>query len=95
MVLDPTVFLNWRSAYHDSTENQARINLEYNLNITFDVMVMGYALSLRTLELHAYFNQVADLVFKALKACTSWDPSAYFYNLSSSLGSTSWTACPV
>ena len=35
-VFNLTVFLNWRSAYHDLAENQARINLEYNLNVTCD-----------------------------------------------------------
>jgi hypothetical protein len=34
----PTVFLNWRSAYHDFAKNQARINLEYNLNVNFDMV---------------------------------------------------------
>ena len=39
--LNPTVFLNWRSAYHDLAENQDRINLEYNLNITFDMLTVS------------------------------------------------------
>jgi hypothetical protein len=37
-VLDPTMFLNWRTTYHDLAENQARIILEYNLNDTFDML---------------------------------------------------------
>jgi hypothetical protein len=32
------VFLNWRSEYHDLAENQARVNLEYNLHVTFDML---------------------------------------------------------
>ena len=35
-VLNPAMFLYWRTAYHDLAENQARINLEYNLNVTCD-----------------------------------------------------------
>lgn len=34
-VLNPTVFLNWRAAYH---EKQARTNLEYNLHVPFDML---------------------------------------------------------
>lgn len=59
-VLDSTVFLNWRSTYHDLAENQARSNLEYNLNITVD-MFTDHRASINpatqvTIELHAYFN---------------------------------------
>ena len=36
VVLDLALFLNWWSVYHDLAENQARINLEYNLNVTCD-----------------------------------------------------------
>lgn len=38
VVLDPAVFLNWRSTYQDLAEKQARINPEYNLNITLDLL---------------------------------------------------------
>lgn len=53
------MFLNWRSAYHDLAENQARINREYNLNITFD-MLTGHGAYINpatqaTIGLHAYF----------------------------------------
>ena len=66
------MFLNWRSAYHDLAENQARINLEYNLNITFD-MLTGHRAYINpatqaTIGLHAYFNHIAVLACKALKA---------------------------
>lgn len=37
-VLNPTVFLNWRAAYHELVEKQARTNLEYNLNVPFDML---------------------------------------------------------
>ena len=37
-MLDLTVFLNQRSAYHVLVENQARINMEYNLNANFDML---------------------------------------------------------
>lgn len=58
-VLNPAMFLNWRSAYHDLAENQARINREYNLNITFD-MLTGHGAYINpatqaTIGLHAYF----------------------------------------
>jgi hypothetical protein len=36
-VLDPVVFLNWRSAYHNLVENWARTKLEYNID-----MLIGY-----------------------------------------------------
>ena len=48
-----------------------------------------------SIRLHAYFNQVVDLAFKALKACIPLDPSSYFLNLVQSLRSPSWTSCPV
>lgn len=94
------MFLNWRSAYHDLAENQARINLECNLNIAFN-MLTGYGaynnlVTQATLGLHAYFNQVADLAFKALKAYTPpWAPLLTFAILSSNLGSPSLISCPV
>ena len=77
--------LNWRSAYHDLAENQARINLEYNLNATFD-MLTGHGAHIlpvtqATVGLQAYFNQVADLASKARKAFTPQGPSACFHNL--------------
>ena len=71
-VLDPTMFLNWRTTYHDLAENQARINLEYNLNVTCDTGAsINPGIIQATVWLHAYFNQVVDLAFKALKACTA------------------------
>lgn len=59
-LLDPAMFFNWRSAYHDLTENQARINLEYHLNFTFD-MLTGHGAYINlviqaTIGVHAYFN---------------------------------------
>ena len=81
-MLKPTVFLYWRTAYHDLAENQARINLEYNLNVTCDTGAsINPGIIQATVWLHAYFNQVVDLAFKALKACTPRDLSAYFHNL--------------
>jgi hypothetical protein len=37
-VLGPAMFWNWQSAYQDLAESQAGLNLEYNLNITLDMM---------------------------------------------------------
>ena len=42
-MLNPTVFLYWRTAYHDLAENQARINMEYKLNATFDMLTVHRA----------------------------------------------------
>lgn len=44
-IFDLAMFLNWRSAYHDSAENQTRINLEYNLTVTC-LLNMGHTLTL-------------------------------------------------
>ena len=37
-VFNFALFLNWSSAYYDLAEKQARINLEYNLNIILDML---------------------------------------------------------
>lgn len=82
MAPEPT---NWQSTYQDLAENQACLNFEYKLNITLD-MLTGHRAYINpftqaSLSQHAYFNQVADLSFKVLKARTSRDPSAYLPNL--------------
>lgn len=63
VVHDPTVFLNWKFAYHDLVENQARINLKCILNITLDMLTgyRAYPVTQATIGLHVYFIQVADL----------------------------------
>jgi hypothetical protein len=33
------MFLNWRYVYHDFFENDARNNLECNLNVTFEMFM--------------------------------------------------------
>lgn len=60
-------------------ENQPRINLEYNLDITLRVYINPVTQA--TIGLHAYFNQVANLAFKDLEDYTPQDPFAYFLNL--------------
>lgn len=81
------------------SEIQDRINLESNFNISLDVLTGHKAYIIPVIQtsirLHADFNQVADLAFKALKACIPLDPSSYFLNLVQSLRSPSWTSCPV
>lgn len=61
-----------------------------NLNITFDILTgHGHTitLSLRLQsDCNAYFNQVADLAFKGLKAHSPRDSSAYFCNLAQQSG---------
>lgn len=71
-------------------ENQAEINLEYNLNITFRTLTGHRAyinpITQVTIGLLTYFNHVADLAFKALKAYTPLEPSAYSHNLAHKSG---------
>lgn len=61
-MLDPAVFLNWRSAYRGLSANQAGISLEYNLNVTFD-MFTGHGAYINTVTqatigLYAYLTRL-------------------------------------
>lgn len=84
MVLDPSVVLNWRSANHDLGENQDMINLEYNLNIAFD-MLTGHRATL-TLSLRPVSDCMLTLTWwlilpiRSLRPATPHDPSSYFHN---------------
>lgn len=65
-----------------------RVGLKWNITLTLlltCLLAMWHIFTITqvtqvTIELHAYFNQVADLAFKALKACTCQESSAYFRN---------------
>lgn len=84
-VLDSTVFLNWHTAYEKQSETKAHLNIQYNIAISLDMLTgRGQYVSPMTqaqIGLHACFQQVSDLAFKALKSCTPRDPTAYFHNL--------------
>lgn len=62
----------WYSAYDDQAKAQAHLNLHYGFDITLD-MLTGHGqcidlVSQSTIGQYAYFQQVSDLTFKALKA---------------------------
>lgn len=66
------LFLNWRSAYHGLSANQAGINLEYNPNVTFDMFTGhgAYINIVTQVTIGLLPNQVADPAFKVGNACT-------------------------
>lgn len=80
-----SVFLQWRSAYDDVVETQVHTYLQFGLNVTLD-MLTGRGqyidpVSQSMISLHAYFQQVSDLAFKALKLCMPQDSVNCFCSL--------------
>lgn len=84
-VLDLSVFLQWRSVYDDAVGTQTCANLQFGLNVTLD-MLIGHVhytdlVSQSLMGLHAYFQQMSNVDFRALKLCTLQDSEGYFCSL--------------
>lgn len=84
-VLEPAVFLNWHSAYDEHAETPAHVHIRNGIPVTLD-MLMGRGnytdpVAQSMVGVYAYFHQVSNLAFKALKACVPRDPLAYFCDL--------------
>lgn len=61
------------------------MNLLINILVTLDMLTVwgNFVHLIRHAQIgqQAYYQQISDLAFKALKACTPWDPSSYFHSL--------------
>lgn len=85
-VHDHSVSLQWHSVYDDEAKTQAHTNLRFELNNITLNMFTGHeqytgSVSQSMLGLHAYFQQVSDLAFKAFKLWISQYSLGYFHNL--------------